>query len=266
MSTDSTTVLAESALRLVRTIEAQQQVVDAALSRPARWRGPLRREFVRRASDYAARASYAPVFDWLGTVATTRALDEALLHDVHIRLGGDHDYRARGITIGGRRLRNPPAARVPELTRESLRRAADGAEPPPLAAARLQLELLIIHPFFDGNGRTARLMSSYVLMTAGYRSTLLTAVEQHTCYDPASYRRSFLELHASGDDAANWTWLNTSLGAMAVSSQFAAWHRARRSTRAERGTRVAIDRQSRDAMAFQLRRLRAEERDDARSG
>ena len=58
---------------------------------------------------------------------------------------------------------------------EALARSTDGVEAVALAAARLHLELLLIPPFPDGNGRVARLASSYVLMRGGYRSTLLTA-------------------------------------------------------------------------------------------
>ena len=265
---DENEFLAGCALRLVRVIELQHEVIDAALSRPARWRGPLRRELAGRPADDLERATQAQVFDWLGGVAMgPTALDEALLLDTHRRLvGGDGGYRARGITIGGHPVAHPPAARVTEMTRDSLRRAGDGAEPPVLASARLHLELALIHPFVDGNGRTARLMASYLLMRAGYRSTLLTAVEQHTCWDPASYRRSFAQLREGSGSIATWTWLNQALGAMALSSQLAAWHRSDRHTLGERTTRMPVDRQGRDALAFQLRRLRAEERDDAGHG
>lgn len=264
---DESEFLARSAQRLVHVIEVQQRAVDAALSRPARWRGPLRRELAGRARDDAERAAHAETFDWLATLSTSgAALDPALLLETHRRLGGDGAFRTSGITIGGRRVGHPRADRVADLARQALDRAADGAEPPPLASARLHLELALIHPFVDGNGRAARLMASYALMRAGYRSTLLTAVEQHTCYDPSSYRRSFAQLRETGDAVATWTWLNTALAAMALSSQLAAWHRTVRRTRAERDARLPLDRPGRDALAFQLRRLRAEERDDAARG
>jgi Fic family protein len=265
---DENEFLAGCARRLVGVIELQREVIDATLSRPARWRGPLRRELAGRPADDAERTAQAQVFDWLGTTATRAvALDEALLLDAHRRLvGGDKGYRARGITIGGQLVAHPPSAQVAEMTQEALRRAGDGSEPPVLASARLHLELALIHPFVDGNGRTARLMASYVLMSAGHRSTLLTAVEQHTCWDPSSYRRSFAQLREGSGPVATWTWLNQALGAMALSSQLAAWHRSDRSTLSERTTRLPADGQGRDALAFQLRRLRAEERDDAGHG
>jgi Fic family protein len=265
---DENEFLASCALRLVRVIELQREVIDAALSHPAHWRGPLRRELAGRPADDAERAAQARVFDWLGSTATGDvALDEALLLDTHRRLvGGDGGYRTSGITIGGQPVAHPPSAHVADMTQQALRRAGDGSEPPVLASARLHLELALIHPFVDGNGRTARLMASSVLMRAGHRSTLLTAVEQHTCWHPSSYRRSFVQLREGTGSVATWTWLNQALGAMALSSQLAAWHRSDRSTLAERTTRMPVDSQGRDALAFQLRRLRAEERDDAGHG
>jgi Fic family protein len=264
---DEIEFLASCARQLGQIIDTQHHIVDAELSRPAHWRGSLRREIAGRPPDDAERLAQARTFDGLAETATTGApFDETLLLDIHRRATGGGSYRTSGITIGGQAVGHPPPSAVAEMTREALRRAGDGGEPPPLASARLHLELALIHPFADGNGRTARLAASYVLMRAGYRSTLLTAVEQHTCYDPSSYRRSFALLRARGDAAATWTWLNTALGAMALSSQLVAWHRVQRTTRAERGTRAPEDRSARDALAFQLRRLRAEEREDARHG
>ncbi|HEV7677507.1 MAG TPA: Fic family protein [Candidatus Dormibacteraeota bacterium] len=264
---DEIEFLAGCARQLARVIDTQHHIVDADLSRAAHWRGPLRREIAGRPPDDAERLAQARTFDWLAGMATTAPpLDEPALLDIHRRATGGGAYRTSGITIGGRPVGHPPAGRVAEMTGEALERAGDGSEPAPLASARLHLELALIHPFGDGNGRTARLAASYVLMRAGYRSTLLTAVEQHTCHDPSSYRRSFALLRARGDAAATWTWLTTALGAMALGSQLVAWHRVQRPTRAERGMRAPEDRSARDALAFQLGRLRAEERDDARHG
>ena len=68
-----------------------------------------------------------------------------------------------------------------------------------MVAASLHLELLIIHPFRDSNGRVARLVSSFVLMRAGYKSTLLAAVEQHFGVQPRAYARAFWVLREGGE-------------------------------------------------------------------
>lgn len=43
-------------------------------------------------------------------------------------------------------------------------------------AARLHLELVTIHPFIDGNGRTARLLMNLALLQHGYTITIIPAV------------------------------------------------------------------------------------------
>lgn len=67
-------------------------------------------------------------------------------------------------------------------------RAANAAHPLVLIGAFV-LDLLAIHPFADGNGRVARLATTYLLMQAGYRVPRYVSVEQriletkHTYYD-----------------------------------------------------------------------------------
>lgn len=121
-----------------------------------------------------------------------------------------------------------PIGKLSRLVDRALARAHDGMEPAPLAAARLQMELLLIHPFRDGNGRTARIAASDLLLRAGYRSTLLTVVEQHNRVDPALYSRSFAELTTSRP-TQHEPWLRTALDLAASSSRWAAWFLRRRS-------------------------------------
>jgi CheY-like chemotaxis protein len=74
----------------------------------------------------------------------------------------------------------PPACDVPELLDKIIAEAALPSEPLAVVAARLHLRLVRVHPFRDGNGRTARLASTLLLVRGGVRSTLLMAVEQHS--------------------------------------------------------------------------------------
>jgi cell filamentation protein, protein adenylyltransferase len=46
-------------------------------------------------------------------------------------------------------------------------------------AARLHWGFVKIHPFDDGNGRTARLLISYILLGQGYTETVCRALENH---------------------------------------------------------------------------------------
>jgi len=62
--------------------------------------------------------------------------------------------------------------------------------PPPLKSAIFAYQLVTIHPFTDGNGRTARAMANYILMQHGYDLKGFYSVEEHYSVDLASYYRS----------------------------------------------------------------------------
>ncbi len=213
---------------LLEDIEAQRVVVDSNLNRPARWRGPLRREG-RRGRQPRDRARYARTFDRLAkqvAAGSAPELDAALLRQLHASInGGDGAYRAKEVRVGGfTTAARAPA--VPGLVDQALARAGDGEEEPALAAARLHMELLLVHPWTDGNGRTSRMASSLVLMRHGFKSTLFTAVEQHTAPMPQAYSRAFGRLRSSRP-TQHEPWLASHLQLMAWSSEFAAAFRTR---------------------------------------
>ena len=52
------------------------------------------------------------------------------------------------------------------------------------------LDFLCIHPFSDGNGRTARLMSGYILDYYGYGFNGIGSLEEYFAYDPDEYYAS----------------------------------------------------------------------------
>jgi Fic family protein len=87
-------------------------------------------------------------------------------------------YRNRGVVITGTDFVPPPPSAVPrEMERfvESLP-ALKKELHPVRYAARLHGELVTIHPFEDGNGRTARLLMNLALMQAGYPITIIPPV------------------------------------------------------------------------------------------
>lgn len=59
--------------------------------------------------------------------------------------------------------------------------------PVPIKAAIFAYQLVTIHPFEDGNGRTARAMANYILMRQGYDLRGFYSVEEHYAADLASY-------------------------------------------------------------------------------
>jgi prophage maintenance system killer protein len=114
---------------------------------------------------------------------------------------------------------------VPELVDRALTRAASSGEPAAVAAARLHLALVTIHPFRDGNGRTARLMASLLLAQKGFHSSLFTAVEQHFHPMPAAYVE-VLDRFQYGEITED-TCVAHLIQAMVANAMYAAWFRAR---------------------------------------
>ncbi len=211
---------------LLDEIAAQRRIVDERLPGPAQWRGLIRREFTKRTPAPEERARLAATFDRLVAMVTSAPgpLTEELLIDLHRGLTGDGGaYRSGGARVG-RRVTTPHPRHVPRLVATVLDRANDGVEPPLLATIRVHMELLFVHPFADGNGRTARMAAAWLLLNAGFRSTLFTAVEQHSQMTPRRYSGTFREIHAFGDQEP---WLVAALEMMRDSSRFAAGFRQR---------------------------------------
>ena len=239
----------------IATIERQRALLDAKLTVPARWRGPLRREF-RRTPCPADRTRVAHAFDRLGWDALDgRELDVGLLLEVHrIAIGGGR-FRSGPIRVGKAEtgfVRCPPARLVPRAVEQALDWAITADEAPPLAAARLHLNLALAHPFEDGNGRTARLIASYLLMRAGFRSTLFTAVEQHFFCAPSEYRAGFRAL-ADDLEGNSQRWLTAALAAMSSASAYAYWVRTGGNDRSAAGSALE------PLIRMQVRRLHDEE-------
>lgn len=214
---------------LLETIEQQRLVVDAGLSQPASWRGPIRRE-LSRGRGHEQRAPVAAAFDLLVGMAGGGqiGITPDLLLDLNARCVTDGgSYREREAKVGPF-VTTAPFRHIPRLVETAFERAHDGTEPALLAAARLNLELFLIHPFRDGNGRAVRLLVSAMLLNAGYKSTLFTAVEQHSHVDPRRYSKSFTPLRVSRP-TQHEPWLFTALDLMAQASSHAAQFRSHES-------------------------------------
>ena len=86
-------------------------------------------------------------------------------------------YRAGAVFISGSEYRPPHHSQVPQLMRDLVDWiAAEGPTYPPIVRAALTHEMfLAIHPFLDGNGRTARLLLNLQLLRDGYPIALLLA-------------------------------------------------------------------------------------------
>ena len=86
-------------------------------------------------------------------------------------------------------FRPPPPDRVQPLMEEYVQwlNAPRQGLPPYYRAALAHLNFVAIHPFDDGNGRTARILEALVLYLAGYRSQELVSLEAYFGRDTQGY-------------------------------------------------------------------------------
>ena len=85
----------------------------------------------------------------------------------------------------------PEAGDVPSLIADLVSWVNDaleqGALPVPLVAALAHSQFATIHPYYDGNGRTARLLTTLILHRAGYGLKGLYSLEEHYAQNLAGY-------------------------------------------------------------------------------
>jgi Fic family protein len=132
--------------------------------------------------------------------------DETLLKEVN-RLVTEHTiaYRAQGAIAGEYTTEDMAAgdtvfgdhealiARVPKLM-ESTQRALDDGQHPLIVAAKWHGYYEYLHPFRDGNGRTGRLLSNFILLKAGH-PLLIIKLE-----DRSEYISALKQIRTEGTD------------------------------------------------------------------
>lgn len=112
--------------------------------------------------------------------ARTSDLTEHAVLDIHETiLRGIDDanagrYRAVRVRISGSMVVLPNPIKVPDLMREFITFLTTNRTMHPVElAAEAHYQLVTIHPFVDGNGRTARLLMNLILMQNGYPPALI---------------------------------------------------------------------------------------------
>jgi Fic family protein len=84
----------------------------------------------------------------------------------------------------------PPEAKdVPGLMGEMAGwiSSAENEQPIPVVAGLAHYQFVTIHPFFDGNGRTARALATWILYRGGYDLGKFYALEEFYCQDLDGY-------------------------------------------------------------------------------
>lgn len=99
----------------------------------------------------------------------------------------------------------PTALDVPHLMREFVEWINKAEEVSPILVAGIaQFQFVHIHPFIDGNGRTARLLSTLILYKTGYDFKRLFTISEYYDKDRPAYYQSIQSVRMSGMDMTAW--------------------------------------------------------------
>ncbi|MFW6222724.1 MAG: Fic family protein [Bacteroidota bacterium] len=88
----------------------------------------------------------------------------------------------------------PPEAKdVPKLMKEMVAWVKESEKqkiPAPVIAALVHYQFVTIHPYYDGNGRTARLLSTYILFKHNYGLDGMFSLEEYHAIELDKYYRA----------------------------------------------------------------------------
>lgn len=87
-------------------------------------------------------------------------------------------FRKISVKIAGSRIVLPDPIKVPDLITDFMQWLTTASENPIILAAQAHYRFVAIHPFIDGNGRTARLLMNLLLMQEGYPPAIISMEER----------------------------------------------------------------------------------------
>ena len=97
------------------------------------------------------------------------------------------------------------AVEVPVMMAELVQWLNSGLDVHPVLVSGIaQFQLVHIHPFLDGNGRTSRLLSTLCLYKAGYDFKRLFTISEYYDRDRPTFYRSIQSVRDKGMDMTGW--------------------------------------------------------------
>ena len=132
--------------------------------------------------EHMEAVNHARALDWVKKQAKRRPhslTEEDILQIQYLIMKGIEDlnagrYRVTPVRISGSAVALPNPRKVPDLMAGFAKwlKLATGLHPVELAA-EAHYRLVTIHPFTDGNGRTARLLMNMILLMSGYPAAII---------------------------------------------------------------------------------------------
>jgi Fic family protein len=163
--------------------------------------------------------NYKKAFDFTADyVSSQGTINESLIREIHRRLVEDvrgnsaqpGQYRTIQNYVANSKTKEiiytPPAPYdVPVLMKELTQWLQQEQRiPPVLVAAIAQFQLVHIHPFIDGNGRTSRLLSTLYLYRSGYDFKKLFTISEYYDRNRQDFYQALQSVRNNGMDMTSW--------------------------------------------------------------
>jgi len=135
----------------------------------------------RSLKEYFEANNHAHALQWVKTLVSKPICDlsEDIIRQIHRYILVAIDdinagyYRNIPVRISGSVVILPNPRKVPELMADFIEWLHSSTQNPIEIAALAHYKLVTIHPFVDGNGRTARLLMNLILMIYGYPPAII---------------------------------------------------------------------------------------------
>jgi len=227
-------VEAKSAVQSLTTLPYQKSWVEALqemqLKREVAGTSRIEgAEFTERELEEAVRPNVSPeelrtrsqrqanaamrTYRWLGEIPADRAISDGLVREIHRRLvtGCDDDHcppgvlrgRDYNVTFGIPPHRGAEGGPFCEEAFAGLLLSAQTEfrdHDPLVQAMALHYHLAAMHPFLDGNGRTARAMEALMLRRAGLTDRAFVAMSNYYYDEKPAYLRILSEVRQANHD------------------------------------------------------------------
>lgn len=177
------------------------------------------REVLAGEKDKKEVQNYVDVLTYIDSLEESNAIAEEVLLEIHRLTVKDvlpdpsaGSYRKVRVVVGnpktGKIAYTPPVPEeVPFLTK-SLLEWMNSEEAfdllPAVQAGIAHYELARIHPFVDGNGRTARALATFILTKRGFDTKKFFALEEYYNENRPAYYSALANTDVKGGDLTEW--------------------------------------------------------------
>src|SRR6266545_3442562 len=177
-------------------------------------------------SQRQARAA-AETYRWISTVPDDYPVSEDFIREVHRRMvvGCDDDHcppgrirnRDENVTFGFPRHRGceggEPCQRAFSALAQAVQTEYRGHDPL-IQAMALHYHFAAMHPFLDGNGRSARALEALILQRAGLRETAFIAMSNYNYTEKPAYLAVLADVRSVDHDLT--AFINFGLKGVAI--------------------------------------------------